>query len=176
MGRKNTYQIPFVGLKDGVHLYEFVITDTFFESFGSSDISSCNLKTAITLHKVDQNNLTLSFNIKGWIKVTCDRCMVPLNEQIDKSYQVQIKLTDDENLLNIDEIDILYLPAKTTVLELDQLFYEYMHLSIPITSNCDDKNFKEKPCDSQILEFLNEESSKEKSADPRWAALEKLKK
>lgn len=176
MGTKNTYQIPFVGLKDGVHSYEFVITDRFFESFESAAISSCDLKSAITLHKVDQNNLTLSVNLNGWIQVSCDRCMVPLMEQLDTSHQVQIKLTDDAMLLNTDEVDILYLPSSTTVLELDQLFYEYMHLSIPITSTCDNKEFDQMPCDSQILKFLNGEKNKEKSADPRWAALEQLKK
>ena len=176
MGTKKTYQIPFVGLKDGVHLYEFEITEAFFVSYDSAQLSSCDIKSVITLTKLDQNSMTLAFSFNGWMHVSCDRCMVPLKEQLERNYQVQVKLTDDESLLNTDEVDILYLPASSSVLELDQLFYEYLHLSIPITTNCDDKGFKEMPCDTQILTFLNGQKNKEKSADPRWAALEQLKK
>lgn len=176
MGTNNTYQIPFIGLKDGVHLQEFEITDSFFESFESSSIQKCDLAAKVSLLKVDQNNMTLSFSFEGWINMACNRCMVSLKETIHDSYQVQVKLTDDENLLNTDEVDMLYLNATTSILELDQLFYEYIHLSIPITSTCDNKEFDNMPCDPQILKYLNEKEENTNVADPRWAALEKLKK
>ena len=137
MGTNNTYQIPFVGLKDGVHLKEFVITDQFFASFDSTSISNCNLVAKVTLIKVDQNNMTLSFSFEGWIRVICDRCMVSLKEPIIESYQVQVKLTEDENLLSTDEVDILYLNSNSTTLDLDQLFYEYLHLLMrSAATNC----------------------------------------
>ncbi len=102
--------------------------------------------------------------------------MVALEEKMDKSYQIQVKLTDNQDLLNSNEIDILYLPSTTTSLVLDQLFYEYLHLALPIVVTCEEKDFDTMPCDQQILDRLNNNESKDENVDPRWQALEQLKK
>ena len=176
MGTRALYQIPFSGLKDGVHLQEFVLTADFFRQFKTSGISEGDVLVNVQLDKIDQNNLTLHFAFKGSVEQPCNRCLVALEEKIEKEYQIQVKLTDNQELLKANEIDILYLPATTTSLELDQLFYEYLHLALPIVITCDEKKIDQMPCDTQILERLNIEENREENVDPRWKALEQLKK
>ena len=45
------FTIPFVGLKEGKHLFEYEIYNAFFEYFEYEDFNSSNLKVNVVLEK-----------------------------------------------------------------------------------------------------------------------------
>ena len=42
MSNRREYEITFVGLKPGIHVFEYTIDDKFFEEFQEQDFSDCN--------------------------------------------------------------------------------------------------------------------------------------
>ncbi len=62
------------GLEVGSHLYEFKVTDSFFETRDYSDIQGANVKVAVELLK--QNSIiSLTFKLSGTLQVLFDRCV-----------------------------------------------------------------------------------------------------
>ncbi|RLD31501.1 MAG: DUF177 domain-containing protein, partial [Bacteroidetes bacterium] len=55
------FVIPFVGLKEGVHDYEFEIGKSFFESFEYSEIEQGSIRAEVSMEKKER---MLIFNIR----------------------------------------------------------------------------------------------------------------
>src|SRR5450432_3514963 len=72
MGRRD-YDIAFVGLKQGIHEYQYQVNDKFFEAYQQQDFRNCRANIKLTLDK--QNGfMLLKFEIGGVLEVTCARC------------------------------------------------------------------------------------------------------
>ena len=80
MSSRRNYDIAFVGLKPGIHEFEYEIDDKFFLDYHDQDFRNCIAHIKLTL---DKNNgfMRLKFEVGGKIEVTCDRCGngLPLN-------------------------------------------------------------------------------------------------
>ena len=70
------YAIPFRGLKEGRHSFEFVTDNSFFEQFDTSEVSKGLVKVQVELIKHSQF-FELHFDLSGRVTVTCDRCLEP---------------------------------------------------------------------------------------------------
>ena len=53
MGHRRDFEIAFVGLKPGIHEYNYEINDRFFEVFQQQDFRHCKANVKLTL---DKNN------------------------------------------------------------------------------------------------------------------------
>lgn len=95
---QNEFIIPFVGLKNGKHLFEFEIGNTFFESMEYSIIHQGNVKVSLELDKKETMMIAL-FHAEGTINTLCDRCNTPMDLEIDGSYKLIYKfgLEDEED-------------------------------------------------------------------------------
>lgn len=118
--------IPFVGLKTGVHEFDFEITDSFFEALDYSDIENGNVQVHLSLEKKETMLIGL-FNIQGTVETQCDRCNDPVELQVKGNYKLIYKFgheqEDDESLvvLHPDEYEINVEPA----------IYEFILVSLP---------------------------------------------
>ncbi len=178
------YIIPFVGLKLGVHKFEFNITDTFFENFDYSIIHKGNVKVEFSLEK-KETMLVGDYVISGNVETNCNRCDDPVNVPIEGKYQLIYKFgteaTDDESLV------IVY-PEEFEI-DISESILEFITVSLPqITVH------KEGECNEEMVEILSEyilvdEKEQERNEsdddstsddlegiDPRWEALKKLNK
>lgn len=117
---KRPFVIPFVGLKIGKHLFEFEVTQSFFEEQEYTGVENAELKVHLELDKKETMMIGV-FHIEGKLETVCDRCMDPLHLDLDASYQIIYKFgledSDDENLivLHPDEFE---LDVKTNIYEL----------------------------------------------------------
>ena len=166
------YVIPFAGLQEGRHEFEFDVDDTFFEHFESSEISQGKLDIKVILLK-KQQFLELDFNIKGQVKTVCDRCLgefdFPLTYQGklffkfgDKSYE----LTDEIIILDTSEHEI----------NISQYIYEFIHLALPYRRIHPDINGTS-GCDSamiQKLEALRTDDISKSGHNPSWDKLKEI--
>lgn len=168
------FNIPFVGLKEGSHLFEYQIGKTFFEAFQFDEFNSANVKADITFTK-KSTLIELTFNISGTINVPCDITNELFDLPINGSLDLVVKFGPEFN----DEHDeILILPHEAYQVNIAQYIYELIVLSVP--SKRVHPNVVDGTMQSDALRKLeelriNEEKTvEEESTDPRWDKLKDL--
>ncbi|MFY9311132.1 MAG: DUF177 domain-containing protein [Bacteroidia bacterium] len=177
MQNRREYIIQFVGLAIGEHLYEYVITDKFFEDREYSEIQKSNINLKINLLK-QSTMMVLHFDISGTVKADCDRCTEEFDLPITGNYKLIVKVGG--SLTGDEDDDIITIPANEHELDLSQHIYEYIALSLPIKRVHPDNKKGEPTCNKEMLEklssFLTEEekSEEEEPTDPRWDGLKNI--
>ncbi len=91
MNQNRAFEIAFVGLRPGLHEFEYRIEDQFFNSFGQQDFSNCNTLVRLKLDK-KQGFFQLQFDVDGKIDTLCDRCGNSLTIQLWDEFNLIIKL------------------------------------------------------------------------------------
>lgn len=168
-----TYAIPFTGLKLGKHQFEYVIGSDFFTEFDYSLVKKANLQCQVELEK-QETMIILNFHINGTIDLTCDRCLSEYPQHVDIHEQQVAKFSEEE--IDEDE-EIITLTKNDTEINVAGLIYEYVTVAVPFIAVCDNEG-NTPYCDKDMLDRLNKLSGsdeQEKSTDPRWDALKKLK-
>ena len=169
------FNIPFIGLKEGSHLFEYQIDNKFFEAFQFEDFNEANLKADVDF--VKKNTLMeFSFTINGTVNVPCDTTNEPYNQEIDGSMKLVVKFGPEFN----DEHDeILILPHEAYQINVAQYLYELIVLSVPTKRVHPD--VLNGSMESEALKRLDELRIKENktveeeiSTDPRWDKLKDL--
>jgi len=175
---KQEFKLPFVGLKPGEHHFQYQIKDAFFSSFENSPIRSAEIEIKLKLDKKTAF-IVLNFQVDGFVNTICDRCSDNFDLEIMDDYKVYVKFDDElSHSEAAEEDDIVYLKRNETHIELDQFFYEFTLLSLPIKKSCK-LNENERPiCGKEIFNYFSTEegaiNDAEKPVDPRWEALKKL--
>jgi len=165
----NTVRIS--GVKDGSHEDYFDINGKFFESFVNSDITNCNINVVSVLIK-DGNKLKLNLCLKGEIyNLLCDLCASEMTISVDNT--ISVLLHESEEKMD-DTEDIIYIKPNQHGIDVSQLIYEGIILSIP--SKKEHKENGNGKCDNEMKVLLDKYAGgNEKRNDPRWDKLNKLK-
>lgn len=164
------YNIRISGIKDGNHEYFFNINEKFFESFVESELINCVVKVNCNLFK-DGNKLKLSLHIEGNIlNFNCDLCAGSINLSIVNSIDVLLQETESK-MEDTDEI--IYIQSNQSHIDISQLIYETIILSIP--SKIEHSGVENDICDKEMMVLLDKYAEKKEINDPRWGDLNKLK-
>ncbi|HEX2535740.1 MAG TPA: DUF177 domain-containing protein, partial [Chitinophagaceae bacterium] len=118
MANRREYEIAFVGLKPGVHEFNYEVNDAFFEEFQEQDFWNCQAQVKLLLEK-NNNFMLLRFEIGGKAEVNCDRCNSNLPFQLFDEFTVTVKLVDNPDEMNDQEEDpdVYYLSKGESHLE-----------------------------------------------------------
>ncbi|SDL30942.1 Uncharacterized metal-binding protein YceD, DUF177 family [Pedobacter sp. ok626] len=171
------FSIPFTGLKIGKHQFDFEVDNSFFEAFEYSLVKKGNLKAEVELDK-QETMLLLQFRIKGTIVLDCDKCLAEFEAPISVQERQIVKFAEDE--LESDDLEIITLSRKESELDISELIYEFITVSVPYIKICEENGDGQK-CDQEMIARLeslavgSQEEEQQQSDDPRWAALKKLK-
>ncbi|CAM1346009.1 YceD family protein [Tenacibaculum crassostreae] len=168
------FNIPFVGLKEGSHLFEYQIDKKFFEAFQFDEFDNAQVKTTVAFVK-KSTLFELSFTINGTVTVPCD----VTNELFD------LPITGDLNLVvkfgpefNDEHDEILILPHEAYQINVAQYIYELIVLSVPtkrIHPSVTDGSMQSETLKKlEELRINKEKTVEEESADPRWDKLKDL--
>lgn len=170
MNPLNKYNIKFIGLKDGIHNFDFRIDNQFFDIFNYTEFNNCRIKSIVQLDK-KLNLLKLNFYSKGFININCDLSNEPYEYLIDEKYQIVVKFGDK---FNNDHDEIIILEHGSYKVNIAQYLYEMIVLSVPIKKL--HPGIKNGTLKSNILKKLEELSPKSniKVKDPRWDKLKDL--
>jgi uncharacterized metal-binding protein YceD (DUF177 family) len=178
MSRRD-YDIAFVGLKQGIHEYQYQVNDKFFEAYQQQDFHNCRANIKLTLDK--QNGfMLLKFEIGGMLEVTCDRCgsnTLPLN--LWDEFNVVVKLAEEPDSQNEQEEDpdVYYIGRGESHLHVGDWIYEFVNLSIPMQRMCSEDQMGSQFCNNDVLDMLRKgEDETGSSENPIWKGLEKIKK
>lgn len=174
MSIASPYSIPFIGVKLGVHEFDFEIGDQFFVDFLGSPVEKCDLKIHLSLEK-QEGLLQLTFDIEGTVNVPCHLCGQEFDMELLDQHNLLVKQEDARATEDIhDEEEIIYISRNETKLEIAQWIYEFIILSLPmqIVHPLNEKG--EGTCDKAALTLIKNMAHKEESGtDPRWDALSK---
>src|SRR6476646_11037342 len=105
MSSPREFEIAFVGLKPGKHVFEYHIEDKFFEDFQPQDFKNCQADVKLILEKGSGTFLMLRFEVGGTVEVMCDRCSDNLPLQLFDEFLVTVKMVDAPDEMNETEED-----------------------------------------------------------------------
>lgn len=173
MMKQKGFSIPFSGLKQGKHDFQYTINNEFFESFGYDEFNAANIALNVTLKKMS-TMLELEMKAHGMVNVDCDLTSEPYEQPISSELALVVKFGEEYN----DEDDeILVLPHGEHQVNIAQYVYEMLVLAMPIKRI--HPGVLDGTLQSEALKKLEELRPKEKKKtikenDPRWDELKKL--
>lgn len=172
MNQFSEFLIPFIGLKDGIHRFDYKIDNKFFEGFDFLDFQNAQIQIDLVFEK-KSTLLELNFSAKGHVKVPCDITTELFKLPIYTAFRLVVKFGPEENG---DDDEILILPHGSHEIQIAQYIYEMIVLSVPqkkVHPGIADGTLK-----SEILEKLKDLQPQENlpsdKTDPRWDKLKDL--
>lgn len=177
MSSRREFEIAFVGLKPGVHEFNYHVDDRFFEEYNEQDFRDPDADVKLMLEK-SNSFMILRFEIGGRAEVTCDRCNSNLPIQLFDEFKVMIKMTDDPETMNEQEEDpdVYYISRGESHIDVKDWIYEFINLSIPMQKTCEYENMDGPFCNPAAKEMLkNMRPENKEGSNPIWKGLEKFK-
>ncbi len=170
------YLIPFVGLKQGIHQFEYQVDNKFLSLFNFEEYNSADVKVALEFNK-KSTFFELRFKAEGSVNVDCDVTTEPFNLLISNELFIVIKFGNE---FNNENEEIIIIPHGSYEINVSQYIYECIVLGVP--SKRVHPGVEDGTLESDILEHLEtlapketkEESKNDEDIDPRWNKLKNL--
>ena len=174
MNYLSEYTLPFSGLSEGKHQFDFTVNDRFFAEFETSEVEKGELRVLVELEK-RSTYLSLSFSISGVVELICDRCLENFIFPVESHRKLLVKFSEKPVE---DEAELIYLHPNDFQVEIAQYIYEFVILSLPIRRVHPDGDNGESLCDPVMIKKLEElryhGSNLDEPDDPRWNELRKI--
>nr|WP_222619749.1 DUF177 domain-containing protein [Pontibacter sp. KCTC 32443] len=154
--------------------------DSFFDLFSGEIIHGGKLHADVELEKTE-TLLTLHFDIKGTVRLTCDRSLEEFDQPVDVQETFRMKFGPEDK--ELDE-DLWQIASDTQQINVAQHLYDYIGLSLPMKklhprflAEMDEDS------DEDILIYSSKNTGDTDSGsdddddddiDPRWDALKNL--
>lgn len=177
MSHRRTYDIAFVGLKPGIHEFEYAIDDKFFTEYQEQDFKNCTAQVKLTLDK-KTGFLLLKFEIGGKLEVGCDRCGNALPLSLWDEFNIVVKMVENPEEMNEQEEDpdVYYISRTESFLRIADWIYEFINLSIPMQRMCSEEEMGGPHCNKEVLAMLKQmDIHNSQPENPLWKGLEKFK-
>ncbi|MBT8177920.1 MAG: DUF177 domain-containing protein [Eudoraea sp.] len=173
MEKHKEFSIPFSGLKQGKHQFDFKVDNAFFDSFGYREFNNADIDLILKLNRMS-TMLELEFYAQGTVNVDCDLTSEPFDQPVKGNMELVVKFGE---VYNDEDDEILILPHGEHQINIAQLVYEMLVLAVPqkrVHPGVNDGTLK-----SEALKRLDELQPKEtrkdeNKTDPRWDALKDL--
>lgn len=174
------FDISFIGLKDGVHQFDYNISKEFFDFFNYEEFYNSNVNVSLSFLK-KPTLFELNFEFSGSLEVACDITNELFQQPIATKIFLIVKFGDE---FNNENDELLIIPHSDYKLNIAQYIYEAIVLAVPIKRvhpGVEDGTLK-----SEILDKLNEFKIKDlnkeenhlevdsNNIDPRWNKLKSI--
>lgn len=166
------YIVSLVANESGQNVYEFVQGLDFFRAF---DPECSFLDSRVVVHGkavLQQDTWTFTFTYKGFITVPCDRCLEPLNCEVETTSTLFVKISDREP--RSMEEDWWVLPPEEETADISQHIYDAVILSLPMQRIHKDNADGVSTCNAEMLQKLFDSKTSEKKGT-MWEQLNALK-
>lgn len=160
MKHTREYNIAFVGLKPGLHNFNYHIDDKFFENFEKPEFTNAQIDVKLEFDK-KQSTFLLKFSLTGIVQLPCDRCGDDFEMNLWDEFELLVKQIEDEQVAQKTDIDpeVAYIGRSESLLDISSWIYEFIILSVPIQHiHPDDKEGKSL-CNPDALAFLNKQAT-----------------
>ncbi|MGK0638946.1 YceD family protein [Schleiferia thermophila] len=172
------FDIPFVGMKLGVHQFEYDLTDDFFSHYPEQEFRNPRLKSLVNFEK-KTNMLLIDFKVSGVVEVDCDISTEPFDLEINGVWHLVVKF----GVENTPEEDgVMTLKHEEHTINISQFIYETAVLAVPLQKI--HPGVKDGSLDNEVLRRLAElrvetlpgepQAEPDNAHDPRWDKLKDL--
>jgi uncharacterized metal-binding protein YceD (DUF177 family) len=163
----NEYRIAHRGLKEGRHLFHYVLDERFFDCFDATRGTSGRLEATAEVVK-SALLMEVKLQVQGSVNAACDRCLAEMSLPISGEMNLYVKqgIREEGN-----DDDYLILAPEDDYIDLSACLYEVYMLNYPMRAV-----HAEGECDGEMEQMLNEylHGEGDKPVDPRWNDLKKL--
>jgi uncharacterized metal-binding protein YceD (DUF177 family) len=169
-GLINEFEINIHRLENGMHDFEFSISDSFFELFPLSIIKQGEGVIQLSLDK-STTMMVLHFIMDVSVRLVCDISLEEFNHLIKVEQDLMVKFGDrDEEMSE----DIIMIQQDRQAINVAEYIYQFLNLHVPMKK----VHPKLEGADRPDLAYVSdqEQTKDEDYVDPRWEALKKLKK
>ncbi|TXC85182.1 YceD family protein [Luteibaculum oceani] len=160
------FKVPYLGLKDGLHQFEFKIGKAFFVAFDNLEVESADIELVIELDK-KTTMVVADFKFRGKVEMPCARCMENVHTSVEGSERIVYKFHGEED---IDDETIVFVPPHLGEIDLSPQAYEIMVVNFPLRVVHEDIS----ECNQDVIEKLKDLKPKVNN-NPQWEELLKLK-
>lgn len=178
MANRRAFEIAFVGLKPGVHEFEYQLDDKFFIEKAAEDFTNADTTVKLSVEK-NTGFMLLKFEVGGNAIVSCDRCGNPLKMDLWDEFNMLVKLVDNPDEMNEQEEDpdVWYISRTESHLNVSDWVYEFVMLSVPMQRMCSKEEMGGPQCNNEVLEKLKQMEVREieNNANTLWKGLDKFK-
>jgi len=165
------YNIAFKGLSIGKHTFEYEIDGKFLREFDGAVVDEGRVHVILTLDK-QSALMTFWFDVKGTVRVQCDRCLEMYDQPIESRERIFVRLGEKESAQGDD---LIWISPNDYQLNVAQLIYEFICLAVPIKKVHPDDENGNSTCDPEMIEKLNKYIVREEDqSNPVWKDLKKL--
>jgi uncharacterized metal-binding protein YceD (DUF177 family) len=158
------------GVGEGNHRFSFDLGEEFFTSFDQPEVQNGIIRADVVLEKT-MGFMALHFTLEGEVELICDRCLDPFMTPVRALQTIYVKTGDTPGEL---EDNVIMIGKEEHEIEVGQLMYEYIVLSLPVQKIHPADSLGRSACDPEMLrriEALSPGETRGKSGDPRWDAL-----
>lgn len=176
MAGRRDFDIAFVGLKPGLHSFEYDIDDRFLEEYGPQDFNHTKVHILLQLEK-NTGFMILKFEVGGTVEVQCDRCGNRLPLELWDEFEVLVKMTDNADQMNEEEEDpdVFYIPRTESHLNVKNWLFEFINLSIPMHKMCKESEMGGPYCNKEVLARLAKMNPKPAKDQSIWKDLDQFR-
>ena len=168
MDIRKKYRIPYTGLKEGKHSFEFTAAVEFFDHYKYDYVSQVELTATVELQKMS-TMMILDLSLSGNYNTPCDRCGDDLTQDFLSENRLFVKFGDGEST---DE-NILLLSQSEHELHMAEYIFEFFVTSVQARHI-----HNEGDCNVKVINKINEYkvTEQEEISNPIWDKLKELKK
>ena len=178
MLNRRTYELAFVGLKPGIHVFEYALDKEFFSEKATTEMPNMDAQVRMTLDK-HVGFFLLKFEVSGQADGSCDRCGNPLRLDLWDEFNMVVKLVDDPDAMNDQEEDpdVFYITRTESHLSVENWLYEFVLLSIPLQQVCPSDEQGHATCNVEVLAKLEQmqQSQQDQATNALWKGLDRFK-
>ena len=139
VGMDNNFIIPLNGLAAGETRFSWHAGKEFFDSYDNSEILAADIDIEVSVEKSGRY-LGVDCGLEGSVIVECDRCLDELELPVDTEVRLSVKYGSEENSEDHQEgeREVVFVPQDEAELDLSQIIYDYVCLSLPMQRTHDE--------------------------------------
>jgi uncharacterized metal-binding protein YceD (DUF177 family) len=184
VGKFDAYIIPLKSLRAGNHTFEYQLDNDYFTKIDSPEVRKGDIQAQVIVKKTG-NAFELTFNLEGYVILSCDRCLDDMEQPLSCKEKLCVKLGKDFS----DEDEGVIVPEEEGEINISWFLYEFIALSIPIKhvhapGKCNKamstklRKHKARDTEDEDDESLDESENltdnEESGNDPRWDKLKDI--
>lgn len=153
MQSENLLNINLAHVAEAAKRLNIELSDRFFADLGQEEISGGEIHVEITVKVSAGNIYNVGIYAKGYVTVACDRCLDPLDINVEVSDTIKVKDGDPEDS---DAADMLYLESSSPNIDISWQVYEIIETSLPMQRVHD-----EGECNPEVTAYIVREMEDE---------------
>ena len=150
VGMNDGFIIPLNGLATGKNEFFWKVGKGFFESFENAEIIDAEIDVTVVVEKSGRY-VGVDCSVDGTVAVECDRCLERLDMPVYTDVLLSVKYGDEESSddPHEGEREVLFVPEDSAEIDMSQIIYDYVCLSLPMQRTHDDGE-----CDPETVSYL----------------------